>query len=100
MGSYGRDDYKQQKRLVLADRFASRDLPPPPVRNPCPADMKKKKKRIKQEIIWIETEGGWNELGSYTELKRMDIREETSGTTGSHQWHKGPRLQGAPASWK
>jgi hypothetical protein len=29
-----------------------------------------------------------------------DIQNETSGETGRHQWHKGPRLCGAAMSWK
>jgi hypothetical protein len=28
-------------------------------------------------------------------LKRTDIREETSGTTGKHHWNKEPRLKKA-----
>jgi hypothetical protein len=30
----------------------------------------------------------------------MNVREETSGETGRHQWSKGPRLKGAATSWK
>jgi hypothetical protein len=38
--------------------------------------------------------------GCKRNLERMDIREEMSGETRRHQWHKEQRLQGAATSWK